>query len=133
MKNMILPLLLAAISTCAMADWLLIYKYSDADIYASPSTVERTRDKATMWNLSDSRKASDFLGSSYRSFATLVEYDCVRMTSLAVKWIYYKGQMGQGELSGTFPPIGHYPGYSPLPLLSDTPDGVAWKIACGKQ
>lgn len=134
MNKIILSLLMTSVSMYAMADWVLIFRYSDADVYADLSTVSRDKDKSSMWNVTDSKKDSDFLGARYRSFKTLVEYDCVRMTSLVVKSMYYKGQMGQGEVSGTSPPAGGYfLGYSALPLLSDTPDEVAWKMACGRQ
>ena len=39
MKKVILPLLLVALGTHAMADWVLIFKYSDADVYANPASV----------------------------------------------------------------------------------------------
>jgi hypothetical protein len=70
------------------------------------------------------------LGSRYRSQKTLVEYDCARRTSFAVRWQYFRGQMGQGEPAGEYPPIGYSPGYEPMPLLHDTPEAVAWGIAC---
>jgi hypothetical protein len=134
MKKMILRLLAAVLGTPAMADWVLIFKYSDTDVYADPASVSRVKDKATMWSLTDSRMDKDFLGVKYRSTMTLVEYDCARTTALDVKLMYYKGQMGQGELSGTSPPAGGYfLGYSPLPLQPDTPAEVAWKMACGRQ
>jgi hypothetical protein len=134
MKKMILSLLLAALSTHAMADWVLIFKYSDTDVYADPSTINRVKDKVTMWSVTDSRIDKDFLGVRYRSSVTAVEYDCTRMTALDVKSTYYKGQMGQGELSGTSPPAGGYfLGYPALPLQPDTPAEIAWKMACGRQ
>jgi hypothetical protein len=133
MKKVILSLLMATICTHAMADWVLIFKYSDADVYADPATVSRVKDKATMWNVTDSRIDGDFMGARYRSYKMLVEYDCTRMTALDVKSMYYKEQMGQGDLSGTVPPAGgYYLGYSPLPLQPDTPAQVAWKMACGR-
>jgi hypothetical protein len=134
MKKTILPLLAAAVSTCAMADWVLIFKYSDADVYANPASVERVKDTSTMWNLTDSRKDKDFLGVKYRSSMMLVEYDCARMTAREVKLMYYGGQMGQGELSGTSPPAGGYfLGYPALPLQPGTPAELAWKMACRRQ
>jgi hypothetical protein len=134
MKPMILSLLMTALSTCAAADWVLIFRYSDADVYANPSTIDRVKDKSTMWNLTDSRKDKDFLGVRYRSSMTLFEYDCAQMTSREVKLMYYGGQMGQGELSGTSPPAGGYfLGYPALPLQPDTPAELAWKMACGRQ
>lgn len=63
MKKMILSLLMATICPHAMADWVLIYKYSDADVYADPATVSRTKDKATMWNVTDSKIDGDFMGT----------------------------------------------------------------------
>lgn len=134
MNRIILSLLMATLSTCACAEWVLIFRYSDADVYADPVSVSSVKDKATMWNVSDSKKDGDFLGSRYRSVKTLMEYDCARMTSLHVKSMYYKGQMGRGELIGTLPPAGGYfLGFSALPLLAETPDEIAWKIACGRQ
>ena len=41
MKKVIQPLLVVALSTPAMADWVLIFNYSDADVYANPASVER--------------------------------------------------------------------------------------------
>jgi hypothetical protein len=134
MKKIIPSLLIFSLSTCATADWVLIYRYSDADVYADPASVSRVKDKTAMWTVSDSRKDKDFLGTLYRSVRTQMEYDCARMTSLHVKSMYYKGQMGQGELGGTVPPAGGYfLGFQALPLQPDTPDEVAWKIACGGQ
>jgi len=134
MRKIILSLLMTSASMYATADWILIFRYSDADVYADISTVSRDKDKSSMWNVTDSKKDSDFLGIKYRSVKALMEYDCARMTSLHVKSIYYKGQMGQGELVGMVPPAGGYfLGFSVLPLLFDTPDQVAWKIACGRQ
>jgi hypothetical protein len=132
--NKIIPaLLMATVSTCAIADLVLIFRYSDAAVYADSSTVSRVKDKVTMWSVTDSRKDKDFLGTMYRSVRTQMEYDCARMTSLHLKSMYYKGQMGQGELSGTVPPAGgYYLGFSALPLQPDTPEEVAWKIACAR-
>lgn len=134
MNNIIPLLLMTTFSTCAIADWVLIYRYSDADVYADPASVSRVKDKSALWTVIDSRKDKDFMGTMYRSVRTQMEYDCARMTSVHVKSMYYKGQMGQGELSGTVPPAGGYfLGFPPLPLQSETPDEVAWKIACGRQ
>lgn len=134
MNKIILLLLMAMVSMYATADWVLIFRYSDADVYVDPASVSRVKDKPSMWNVTDSKKDGDFLGARYRSIRTLMEYDCARMTSLHVKSMYYKGQMGQGELSGTVPPAGGYfLGFSALPVLRDTPDEIAWKIACGRQ
>lgn len=133
MNKIILSLLMAMVSTCAIADLVLIFRYSDAAVYADSSTVSRVKDKVTMWSVTDSRKDKDFLGTMYRSVRTQMEYDCARMTSLHLKSMYYKGQMGQGELSGTVPPAGgYYLGFSALPLQPDTPEEVAWKIACAR-
>jgi hypothetical protein len=96
MKKTIL-LLLAAVSPCATADWVLIFRYSDAAVYADPATVERVRDKATMWSVTDSRMDKDFLGVKYRSSMMLVEYDCARLTSREVKLMYYGGANGSGR------------------------------------
>lgn len=134
MYKIILSLLMATVSMGAFAEWVLIFRYSDADVYADPASVSRVKDKSALWIVTDSRKDKDFLGTMYRSVRTQVEYDCARKTSLHVKSMYYKGQMGQGELSGTVPPAGGYfLGFSPLPLQPDTPDAVAWKIACGRR
>lgn len=100
MKKIILSMLMTSTSMSATADWVLIFRYSDADVYADISTVSRDKDKSSMWNVTDSKKDSDFLGVRYRSVKALMESDCARMTSLHVKSIYYKGQMGQGELVG---------------------------------
>jgi hypothetical protein len=133
-SKIIPTLLMLGASTGAIADWVLIYRYSDADVYADPASVSRVKDKSAMWTVSDSPKDKDFLGALYRSVRTQMEYDCARMTTLHVKSIYYKGQMGQGEPSGTVPPAGGYfLGFQVIPLLPDTPDEVAWKIACGRQ
>jgi hypothetical protein len=135
LANKIIPtLLMLAVSTGAIADWVLIYRYSDADVYADTASVSRVKEKSALWTVTDSRKDKDFLGTMYRSVRTQMEYDCARMTSLHVESRYYKGQMGQGEPSGTVPPAGGYfLGFSALPLQPDTPDEVAWKIACRRQ
>ena len=85
MNKIVLSLLMATVSTCAIADLMLIFRYSDADVHADPSTISRVKDKSAMWTVSDSRKDKDFLGAMYRSVRTRMEYDCARMTSLHVK------------------------------------------------
>lgn len=47
-------------SMSATADWVLIFRYSDADVYADSSTVSRDKDKSPMWNEIDSKKAGTF-------------------------------------------------------------------------
>ena len=55
MRKFILVLLLAIVSSSAMADWVLVGSNEPANlmIYADPDTIHRTGNIVSMWNILD--------------------------------------------------------------------------------
>ena len=138
MKKTILMLLLAAMSTGAMAEWVKIYKFPDGDaVYASPSSINRVGDKATMQVLSDGKLLSvsyEPNGASFQStsFVALMEYDCDQLTAREMRNVHYSGRMGKGAL--VFDSLKGKPeGYLSLPVSVGTTTWAGWEVACFKK
>ncbi len=64
-------LLAAAISVPALADWVPVFRYSDAELYVAPSGIDRVKDKARIWTLTDATEDKEALGYRYHSQKTL--------------------------------------------------------------
>ena len=132
MKKTILTLLLAAMSSSVMAEWVKMFTYPDGEVvYANPSSINRGRDKATMWLLSDGNAPSAHFasGAVYLSFRVMMEYDCAQMSVRELRNMHYSVRMGKGSL--VYDSIKDKPeGYLSLPVAPETPSEAGWELAC---
>jgi hypothetical protein len=87
MREFILVLLLAFVSSSAMAGWVLVGSNEPANlmIYADPDTIHRTGNIVSMWNILDfsaiqrSAGSTAFLATTYLSVKAHHEYDCKKI------------------------------------------------------
>jgi hypothetical protein len=75
MKKTILTLLLAAMSTCAMAEWVKVGGNDEATIYIDPATIKKDGNLSRIWRLHELKQRATNGEMSMRS---LMEYDCER-------------------------------------------------------
>lgn len=126
MYRFILMMLLTAVSSNAMAEWIKVGHNEDITAYTDPSTVSRAENMVKMWKLVDFKKApaQDFT-KPFRSFKVQIEFDCQQGNSRRVAHIFYSENMGEGEAVFTENIDEKWAFHN----LSD----ALWKIACEKK
>jgi len=129
MKKLILAMLLAAVSTSAMAEWTRINVGDNGDDYVNYSSIRKTGNKVKMWSLKDWKTIHIIDGEKpYLSEANQFEYDCYAETSQILAWNNYSGNMGHGDATDAQSFRG-----DALPISPDSIGEIKWKIACGKK
>jgi hypothetical protein len=129
MSKLILTVLLGAVSSSAMAEWVPIAMSSDKTntIYADPDTVRRSSDTVKLSIMNDNKTPKSVPGfRPYFSTKDQFEVDCnedqIRMLGL----IAYSGNMGKGEVIYT-----HKFNNDWSPVSRDTVDQGIFNFACG--
>jgi Surface-adhesin protein E len=92
MNRIILVLLLAMVSTSAMAEWVKIGIDSKATYYVNPASIRKYDDRANLWRLSDFKS-----GEAYRSSKSNVEFDCKASQFRTLFYSLYSKRMGEGK------------------------------------
>ena len=130
MKKLLITLLLAVLSTSAMAGWTLIGSTEDktSDNYIDKTTIRKRGNVAKMWNMHDFKSPQESAGGkSYLSKKLLYEYDCVEIRYRSLVSTFFSGNIGKG---------GAVLNYQHDEEWTDAePDSVGmgnWKAACKK-
>lgn len=108
--------------------WMLVERFSNADVYADSSSISRTGDRVDMRSLVDYKTAVvDEQSDPYKSFVALNSYDC-RTSQIKVRGFRaYAQNMGQGgQVMAYSDPSS---GWS----VVTSQDVNRWKYACGKR
>jgi len=115
-------------ATSIASGWVLVERFSNADVYADSSSISRTGDRVDMWSLVDYMTAVvDEQSDPYKSFLALSSYDC-RTSQIKVRSIRaYAQNMGRGGqvIAYSDPSAGW--------SVVTSQDLSRWKYACGKQ
>ena len=122
-------MLLAVLSSNAVAAWVKAGSNQASTFYAAPDTVRKVGTSAKMWSLMDNSAAKMTpTGKQYFSIKAQQEYECNESQSRLLYISYHSGSMGDGEVivssNGPFP-------WEPVPPGSGVE--ALWKIACGTQ
>jgi len=127
MKRLILTLILAIVSSGAMADWTRLDKTESFTLYVN-AAIDRWGNVTKMSDLRDF-KAPQQLGSfpPYMSAQVEGEYDCKAARSRTIYMTFFSGNMGKGKVitSGNAP--------APIewaPIAEGTIIEVLWRFAC---
>ena len=134
MKKTILTLLLAAMSTGAIAEWVETFVFTNdksTKFYANPSSINRAGSKATMWTMMSSSTELKMDDVKYRSFQSMNEYDCAQRLVRNIETRYYSEPMGGGF---RVQEPERFRGNSPFgfDLSTNTPADKSWELACGR-
>ena len=128
MRKVVLTILLAAVSSSAMAAWVEVGSNEITTIYVDPATIQREGNMAKMWHLIEFKNAKKDMGEAYKSTKDQNEYDCKEEKSRRRAFSEYAENMGGGKVvySDTF--TGKW-----KPVTPDSGIEVLWKFACVKK
>lgn len=115
-------------ATSIASGWMLVERFSNADVYADSSSISRTGDRVDMWSLVDHKTAVvDEQSDPYKSLVALSSYDCSTSQIKVRGFRAYAQNMGQGgQVMAYSDP---FSGWS----VVTSQDVSRWKYACGKQ
>lgn len=131
MRKFILMLLLAVMSSNAMAEWTLMEDTkTDAKTYFDPATIEKVGNNSKIWMLLDYKapfQEGTFKVSSAKYY---VEFNCIEEAARLLGMIEYSGSMGHGK---------HHTGSSDdfptewRPVAAYGKLNLFFNLACGKK
>ena len=129
MHTAILMMLLAVVSSSAMAEWVELATTDISTFYVEPTTIRKSGNKVKMWVLENFNSVQEFSGDKYLSQKAQDEFDCKEMMRRALSMTLFHGNMGTGgftNISGNKKPRKWYS------VEPDSTQEVFWKFACGK-
>ena len=128
MRKPIATMLLAAVSSSAMAEWVQVSGTESNTVYADPATIHIAGNTVKMWNLFDLRTARLLDKQPYMSMKRQVEYDCKEERSRLLSFSGHSDNMAGGEVvfSDSDP-------HNWEPVSPGSGNETLWKIACGKR
>ncbi len=128
MKKKVLVLLLAAMSSCAVAEWLRLWGNDVLDGYVDPSSICNKGNNVVTQNMFDFKNASEYLGNAFRSSVVLYEFDCAKERARGLESIWYAEGKGAGAIVDSWSSP-----YTWNSVLSATPLDSFMKYACGNR
>lgn len=128
MKKTILMVLLVAICTGAMAEWVKIGDMKEFDNYVDPSSVRKNGNIVTMWSLRDFNTQQALSSMKFQSDKTKADYDCAELRIRSLALIVVSGKMGSGETIFSHSQPGKWNTVAP-----GTVEDARWRFACGKK
>jgi hypothetical protein len=126
--KIILVLLLAVVSSSALAEWVDAGTNDTQRLYYDPATIKKTGDVVKMWHLHDYSEARDLAGKKYMSLRVLSEFDCWKNELRIFNETYHSGNMARGDVLST---VSGPTKWQPVPRGSF--NEILKKIACGKK
>ena len=128
MHKVILMILLAVVSSSAMAEWVEVAESEAGTFiaYAESATIQKTDNIVHMWVLIDYKTAQTNASKPYMSKLGIRKYDCKAKQYQADIKTLYSNNMGGGKHVGI---IGSRPW---LPVSQGNTTELLWKFACGK-
>lgn len=128
MRRAILMMLLAVVSSSALAEWVEVSRNDRFTIYANSATIRNKDDMVIVWKLSDYKTAQSLGGHTHLSEKVQFEFDCKEEQNRLLYFSWHSGNMGGGEViysgSGTNR-------WESIPRGSV--NEAVLKIACGKR
>ena len=130
MHKTILIMLLAVVSSSAMAEWVVIGTDEKTTYYVYSSSIRKSGNKVKMWVLFDYRMVrNDNPYILSKSAKSQQEYDCKEEKSRVLFYSHYTENMGQGDSRTVEKRI------LPAdwdPIMPESMGESFWKYACGK-
>lgn len=129
-KKLLVTTLLAIFSTGAMAEWNLLTKSDDSDIFLDPAFIKKQGSNVLAWDLQNYytlQKRPD--GKQYLSQVKKILYDCKNETQNILAIFYYTEQMGTGFIT-------KYVEFNIISPSALPPNSVGLKVlktACGSE
>lgn len=129
MRKIILMLLLAFVSSNAMAEWVAVGESEKATVYANPATIRKDEHKVKLWFMYDLKKAEGDGGIKILSTKIQFEFNCKEETIRRLATTSYSDNMGNGDVV----PIPDIPDVIPKPVVPDSSGEFMLNYACVKK
>jgi len=134
MKKLLLTLMLAVMSSSAMAEWVEIAEGAGVAeggngtiVYVDPTTTRKSGTQAVkMWILFDHKKATKKPPDPVWSEKSQYMFDCKEEKLKALYGVLYAENMGAGRITGKFEDQGW------APIIPGSQGEIMWQYACGK-
>ncbi len=91
-------LLLAAMSTGAMAEWVRLWGTDVLEGYVDPDSIRKKGKNVVTQNMFDFKKPWEYNGNEYRSSVVLFEFDCAEERARSLESIFYAESKGDGAI-----------------------------------
>lgn len=128
MKKLLLTLMLALVSTGAVAEWIGVSENDDFTGYADIATISKAGNKVKMWGLVDYRAAQVSPDGQFLSSKSQAEYDCKEKQRRVLAFSWFSGNMEDGEVIHSNSDPGRW-----MPVAGVSLWETLWKKACGKE
>ena len=126
-SNAILILLLATVSSHAVAEWINISTNSNGSaIYADPTTIQKSGDRTKMWVLFDYRKVIIESGDKIMSVKKYEEYDCNKSQARLLFISKHSGRFTEGKVVY----VNDIPYNEWIPVVPGSTPEDLWRYAC---
>ena len=126
MHKVVLMMLLAVVSSSAMAEWVKVSEDKLVTAYADPTTIRKLGDKVKMWVMWDHLTAKVVNSKPHMSTRVQKEFNCKEETTRQIYATTFSGNMLEGNKIDT------QGGRDWEPVAPRTHDEALWKFACGK-
>jgi len=128
MKKRLLTLMLAVVSSSAMAEWVHVSGNDRFTLYADPTTISESGNVVKMLRLTDFETPQGNIGEHYMSTRRQDEYNCVKGQRRIIFITAHSENMGEGYVV-----MRVVKKTSDWKSISPGSQGEAvWKFACGK-
>ena len=130
MRNVILMLLLAVVSTSAMAQWVKAGGNDETTAYADPNTYRGLGDKVNLCIMFDNNKPRFLMNGNKPYLSTKIqnEFDCKKEQSRKLVIDIYSENMGSGNVIVSDSEIEEWSPVAPNSVMNQV-----FKYACGKR
>jgi hypothetical protein len=135
MSRIFLLLLLAGVSSSAMAEWMIIHIDDAYIVYIDSSTIRKKGHKVKLWDLVDFKESQKIPENNslaapvlYSSTKHQIEFDCKEELSQDHYLEFLSGSMGSGESVLLDNKTGPW-----QPIPPDTANWTLFNYACGKK
>lgn len=98
MRKVILMMLLATVSSSAMAEWVEAGSNGGSTSYANPATIQNSDTRVKMWRLKNYGLPKVFLGNTVMSDKEQNEYDCKAVQHRLLYVSFHSEKYGKGDV-----------------------------------
>ena len=128
MKNLVLILILAVVSSSAMAEWIPVVTNDTGTItYVDPATARKASNKVKIWELVDYKTVQEDADGRYMSAMVRTQYDCKEEQTRILYGGFLSENMGRGDVVST-----HNEAVKWEPVEPESIGMVLFEFACGK-
>lgn len=129
MRKAVLMMMLAGISSNAMAKWVEVGSEHDVvSTYADPGTIRKEGNTVKLWTLTDRKSPRTIAGATHLSMKLHEEYDCKQKLNRSHGASFHSKNMGKGKVVSSDSYMSEWE-----PVYPGSASEILWKFACEKQ